>query len=106
MHASPWKARADIIESLGIRVSRSAGEPSLPGPDSDGATWPCFVPLSLYEAKRCRLPGPIYFGPRRIEISSFEHSCEMPSMNDDVPARTAEGGTSFYAGKSAKSLNA
>jgi hypothetical protein len=29
------------------------------------------------------LPGPIYLGPtgRRIEITSVEYSCEMPSMN-------------------------
>ncbi len=46
-----------------------------------------------------RLPGPIYLGP-------VEHSCEMPSMNDDVPARDAEGRTSFYAEKTAQSLYA
>ncbi len=53
-----------------------------------------------------RLQGPIYLGPRRIEITSVEHSCEMPSMNDDVPARDAEGQTSFYAKKTAQSLYA
>jgi hypothetical protein len=30
----------------------------------------------------------------------------MPSMNDDVPARDAEGRTSFYAEKTAQSLYA
>ncbi len=49
-----------------------------------------------------RLPGPT----RRIEISSVEHSCEMPSMNNDVPARDAEGRTSFYAEKTAQPLYA
>ncbi len=50
------------------------------------------------------LPGPVYFGPRRIEITSVKHSCEIPSMNDDVPARDAEGQTSFYAEKSPVAL--
>jgi hypothetical protein len=58
--------------------------------------WPKFVLLSLCEAKRCHLLGPIYLGARWIEISSVERSCEMPSMNDDAPARDAEGQTSFY----------
>ncbi len=30
----------------------------------------------------------------------------MPSMNDDVPARDAEGRTSFYVEKTAQSLYA
>ncbi len=30
----------------------------------------------------------------------------MPSMNDDVPARDAEGRTSFYAEETAQSLHA
>ncbi len=48
--------------------------------------------------------GPIYFGPRRIERTSVEHSFEMQNMNDDVPARDVEGLTSFYAEKTAHSL--
>ncbi len=39
-------------------------------------------------------------------MSSVENSCEMQSVNDDVPARDAEGRTSFRAGKSAQSLRA
>jgi hypothetical protein len=31
LHASPWKARADIIECQGVRVSVTAGMPSPPG---------------------------------------------------------------------------
>ncbi len=53
-----------------------------------------------------RMRGSIYLGPRLIEMSSVEHSCEMPSMNDDVLARDAEGQTSFYAEKTAQSLYA
>jgi hypothetical protein len=50
--------------------------------------------------------GPIYLGPRRIKITSVELFCEMPSMNDDVPAHDAEGRPSFYAVKTAQSLYA
>ncbi len=52
------------------------------------------------------LPGPIYMGGRWIESTSVEHSCQMPSMNDDVLARDVEGWTSFYAEKTAQSLYA
>jgi hypothetical protein len=38
--------------------------------------------------------------------TSVEHSCEMPSRNDDVPSRDAEGRTSFNAEKTAQSLYA
>jgi hypothetical protein len=57
---------------------------------------------------RRSLPGPIYLGARlpRIGSTYVEHSCEMPSMNDDVPARDAEGRTSIYAERSAQSLYA
>ncbi len=41
-----------------------------------------------------------------IEISCIVRSCETPSMNDDVPARDAEGRTSFCAEKTAQSLYA
>ncbi len=51
-------------------------------------------------------PGPIYLGPSWIEIYSVEHYCETPSMNDDVPARDAEGRTSFYAETKVQSLYA
>jgi hypothetical protein len=42
LHASPWKARADIIECQGVRVSDTAGTPSPPGGPglgSQGVTW-------------------------------------------------------------------
>jgi hypothetical protein len=39
LHASPGKARADIIECQGIRVSDTAGTPSPPGLGSQGVTW-------------------------------------------------------------------
>jgi hypothetical protein len=41
-----------------------------------------------------------------LKLTSVEHSCEMPSMNDDVPARDVEGRTLFYAEKTAQSLYA
>ncbi len=50
--------------------------------------------------------GSYIFGPRRIEITSVEHSCEMPRMNVDVPARDAVGRISFHAEKTAQSLYA
>ncbi len=53
-----------------------------------------------------RSPGPIYLGPRRFKITSVEIFCEMPSMNDDVPAHDEEGRPSFYAVKTAQSLYA
>ncbi len=50
---------------------------------------------------------PYIFGaPGGSKFTSIEHSCEMPSMNDDVPALDAEGLTSFYAEKTAQSLYA
>ncbi len=39
LHASPGKARADIIECQVIRVSDTAGTPSPPGLGSQGVTW-------------------------------------------------------------------
>ncbi len=52
------------------------------------------------------LPGPEYSGPWRIKLSSesFEHSCDMSSMNDsdDVPAREAEGRITFNAEKTSQ----
>jgi hypothetical protein len=34
-----------------------------------------------------------------MEFTSDERSCEMQSMDSDVPARKAEGRTPFFAGK-------
>jgi hypothetical protein len=45
------------------------------------------------------------WGPGGLK-SFVENSCEMLSMNEYVPARKAEGRTSFYAGRSAQSLYA
>jgi hypothetical protein len=40
------------------------------------------------------------WGPGGLKFTSVEHSFDMPYMNDDVPARDAEGRISFYAAQS------
>ena len=62
--------------------------------------------MSLCEAKQCVCRVLYIWGPGGLKFTSVEHSCEMPSMNDDVPARDAEGRTSFYAENTVQSLYA
>ncbi len=64
------------------------------------------VILSPCEAKWCVCRALYIWGPGGLKFTSDEHSCEKPSMNDDVPARDAEGLTSFYAEKTVQSLYA
>jgi hypothetical protein len=98
--ASPWKARADINLTLSIRVSDTADAVLVSvlfrvRRDSEGQyACECFVASVCASepmlGETVQFVGAKYLGPKRSEFSYVEHSYEMPSTNDDMPARKQE----------------
>jgi hypothetical protein len=89
--AARSSCRACVQPSPPVLRSKYACECRVASIHADGAVEP-ILGETIPFARSC------YLGPRQIDYTSVEHSCEISSMNGDVPARKAEGrARSLYA---------